>query len=226
MRPTLRFACLTAAALLTLSGVARGQGAQNAPPKAPSRIGLRAYAIVDLDAVAAKASFDAALRNSHLNAFGAGVDVTGIWKHVFARVAFTRARETGSRVFVNNGEVFQLGIPLTITLTPIEAGAGWRFVSKKGSRVTPYAGLAFLSMGYTEVSSFAQSGEDTSGRFKGQALFGGVDAAIVKWLFASGEVQYRRVPHALGAGGVSKDFNESDIGGVTARLTIGIRTKR
>ena len=40
------------------------------------------------------------------------------------------------------------------------------------------------------------------------------------------EVQYRRVPNALVAGGVSQDFDENDLGGFTARITFGIRTKR
>jgi hypothetical protein len=90
---------------------------------------------------------------------------------------------------VSGSEVFPLGIPLTVTMTPIEAGGGWRFASKTGSRFTPYAGAAFLSMGYTETSDFAGAGDNTSERFTGQDLFGGVDIGIVKWLAASAEVQ-------------------------------------
>lgn len=226
MRPILRCVCAIALVLLGSAIPARaGQGAQ--PAKAPLPIGLRAYGIVDLDALAARESFEAVLGTSKLTAFGGGVDVVDIWKHLFARVAVTRARKSGSRVFVaTGGEVSPLGIPLTVTMTPIEVGGGWRFVSSKQTRLTPYVGVAFLSMGYTETSKFAEAGENTSERFTGQDVFGGVEVRIVKWLVAAGEVQYRRVPDALGAGGVSKDFGESDLGGVTARITIGIRTKR
>ncbi len=226
MRTTLQSACVAGALVLALPGMARAAGGQNPQAGPPSSIALRAYGIVDLDSVAATQSFTAVLGTSKLKAFGGGVDVVDIWKHLFVRVAVTRARKTGSRVFVSGAQVFPLGIPLTVTMTPVEAGGGWRFPLKAGGRLTPYAGLAFLSMGYSETSSFAQSGEDTSERFKGQDVFGGVDVGIVRWLFASGEVQYRRVPKAIGAGGASKDFGESDLGGVTARLTIGIRTKR
>ena len=224
MRPTLRFVCVLVVAMVGVPGPAHAAG-QNAQPKSPSPIGLRAYAIADADSIAATESFEAVLGTSRLQAFGGGVEITDIWKHLFARVAVTRARKSGSRVFVSGTQVFPLGIPLEVTMTPIEAGGGWRFVTKS-NRLTPYAGAAFLSMGYTETSKFAESGEDTSERFKGQDIFGGVDVGLVKWLSIAAEAQYRRVPNALGAGGVSKDFNENDLGGFTARITIGIRTKR
>jgi hypothetical protein len=224
MGPIRRLACAAAAIAIVLPAAA--QAGQAAPPQAPSPIGLRAYAIVDLDALRAKDSFDAVFGTSQLTAFGGGVEVVDIWKHLFVRVAATRARKTGSRVFVSGSEVFPLGIPLTMTMTPLEAGGGWRFAPASGGRLTPYAGAAFLSMGYTETSDFAGAGENTSERFTGQDLFGGIDIGIVKWMSAAAEVQYRRVPNAIGAGGVSQDFGESDLGGFTARFTIGIRTKK
>ena len=223
MRPTLREMCAIAILLLASARVAAAQ--QNAQPTGSgSPVGLHAYAIADLDALAARDSFDAVVGSSHLTAFGGGLDVD-IWKHVFARVAVTRARKSGSRVVVANGQVFPLNIPLTVTMTPLEVGGGWRFVSAKQSRAVPYAGLAYLSMGYTETSKFAEAGENTSERFPGQDAFAGVDVAVLKWLAVSGEVQYRRVPDALGAGGASKEFGESDLGGFTARITFGIRVR-
>jgi len=225
MRRFLRNVCAIAVVLLAPAVPARGgQGAQ--PAKSPSPIGLRAYSVFDLDALAARESFDAVVGTSHLTAFGGGLEVD-IWKHFFARVAFTRARKSGHRVFVANGEVFPFeNVPLTVMLTPIEVGGGWRFVSSKRSRLTPFAGVSFLSMGYTETSKFAEAGENTNERFTGQDVFGGVEVGIVKWLVAAGEVQYRRVPNGLGVGHVSQDFGESDLGGVTVRVTIGIRIKR
>ena len=65
-----------------------------------------------------------------------------------------------------------------------------------------------------------------SGRYTGRAVFGGFEIAVAKGLTITAEAQYRRVPNALGAGGVSKDFNETDLGGVTARVSIGFSTKR
>jgi hypothetical protein len=203
-----------AAAVLLFPGTARAQG-----------IGLHPYGIVDLDTLAATRSFDAVLGTSQITAFGAGVDVTDIWKHLFFRVAATRAQEKGTRGFVSGGEFFSNGIALTMTMTPIEAGAGWRFATK-GSRWTPYAGASFLSVGYTETSTFAEAADNVSESFKGQSVFGGLEIGIAKGLTVTAEAQFRRVPDALGAGGVSKDFGESDLGGITARITIGFSTKR
>jgi hypothetical protein len=206
-------------------GVARAAGGQNAQAGAPFPLGFRAYGIVDFDSVAMKQSFDAVLGTSQVKAFGGGVEVVDIWKHLFARVTVTRARKRGSRVFVSGGQVFPFGIPLTVTMTPVEVGGGWRFTGLHG-RVTPYAGGGFVSMGYTEASKFADPEENTSTHFKGGAVFGGVEVGIVKWIGAAADAQYRRIPNALGAGGVSKDFKETDLGGFTARVTIGIRTTR
>ena len=224
MRAIPRFVCAAAALLLTLPPAPAT--AQDAPSSTSPRIGLRAYGVVDLNTLAAKDSFDAVLGTSQLTAFGGGADVVDIWKHLFARVAVTRARKAGTRVFVANGQVFPLSIPLTVTMTPIEVGGGWRFAFSRDSRLTPYAGAAFLSMGYTETSSFAEAGENTSERFPGQTVFGGAEFRIVKWLVASGEAQYRRVPNALGAGGVSRDFGDTDLGGFTARVTFGVRVRQ
>ena len=216
MRSTLGLACVVAAGVLLFPGSARAQG----------HFGLHAYAIVDLDALTAKRSFEAVLGTSQLKAFGGGAEVADVWKHLFVRVAVTRAQEKGSRGFVSGSEFFPNGIALTMTMTPLEAGAGWRFVSKKGSRLTPYGGVSFLSVGYTETSTFADAADNVSESFKGQAVFGGVEIGVAKGLTITAEAQYRRVPNAIGAGGVSKDFNETDLGGVTARITIGFRTKR
>ena len=216
MRQILRLAWVVAAGVLLGPETARAQG----------QLGLHAYGIVDLDALAAKQTFEAVLGTSQLKAFGGGVDVVDIWKHLFARVAVTRVRKTGSRGFVSGGQFFSNGIPLTMTMSPIEAGGGWRFASKRGSRLTPYAGVSFLSVGYTETSTFADPADNTSERVKGQAVFGGVEVGVVKGLTVTAEAQYRRVPNALGAGGVAKDFGETDLGGLTARVTIGFRTRR
>ena len=216
MRSTVRIAYLVAVCVWLMPGSARAQG----------NVGLHAYGIVDLDSLTAKQSFEAVLGTSQLKAFGGGVEVADIWKHVFVRVAVTRARETGTRGFVSGSEFFPLNIPLTMTMTPLEAGGGWRFVSNKGSRFTPYAGVSFLSVGYTETSTGADAAENSSESFKGQSVFGGVEIGVLKGLTVTAEAQYRRVPNALGGGGVSKDFGDTDLGGVTARITIGFHTKR
>jgi len=42
-------------------------------------------------------------------------------------------------------------------------------------------------------------------------------------VFAGAEVQYRLVPNALGEGGASQDFGETDLGGFVFRVLFGFR---
>jgi hypothetical protein len=41
-------------------------------------------------------------------------------------------------------------------------------------------------------------------------------------LSIGGEARYRWVPDALGVGGVSDEFNETDLGGLTLRVRVGV----
>ena len=189
----------------------------------PEPIGVRAYAAVDLDRLAAQKSFDAVLGSSQLTGFGGGVDVLNVWKTLFLRVSASRISKGGSRAFVFNGQAVSLGIPITVQMTPIEVAAGWRFVSS--SRVTPYLGGGALFVKYAETSAFAGSGDDVSQSNRGYCALGGADVTISGWLVVGAEGEYRTVPHALGTGSVSQDFGETNLGGFTVRVLIGFKTR-
>jgi hypothetical protein len=194
-------------------------------------IGFRLYGIFDSDSIAASKSFKATLGTSRLNAFGGGGEVD-IWRNLFVRAAVTTTKKAGTRVFVDTTQsvpqVYSMHIPLTLTLTPIEVGGGLRFpIGASKTSITPYAGASFLSVGYHETSEHADTGENTNQSFKGWAAFGGVEVGVLKWLAIAAEAQYRDVPNAIGTvGGVSQDFNEKNIGGFTARVTIGFRSSK
>lgn len=224
MRRFIRFILVVGLAALALPAYA-GDGSASflsaAPRSHHSTMHFRVYAAVDFDILAAKQSYKAVLGSSNVTAVGAGADVD-VSKHAFVRAAFTHASKTGSRVFVDNGQVFSLGIPITISWTPIEVGGGWRF-GRPASRVTPYVGGAFVALDYKETSNFAQAGDNVSKNLPGAEGFGGVEFGLGKWAAISGEAQYRTIPNALGAGGVSQDFNEKNAGGFTARVLIAFR---
>lgn len=196
---------------------------QPAPPRprAP-RSYFRGYVTFDSTALAASQTFDAIVGKPRLSMVGGGGELLDIWKGLFARVAVSSVKETGSRAELFNGEVIPLGIPLTVELRPLEVAAGWR-VPLLAGRLVPYGGGGVLRMGYRETSTFAMAGENTSRTFGGSVFFGGVEARIVSWIVAGAEVQYRTVPDALGAGGLSEAFGETDLGGTTMRVLIGIR---
>lgn len=197
-----------------------------ASPARP-RIGVRAYGIIEGESMAATNSFAAILDSgeSALSFVGAGGEVTNLWKGVFARVSVTQSSNPGSRVFVDSSNnVYPLNIPLTIKITPIEIGGGWRFNRKQTGRMTivPYAGAALLVQKYKETSSFADAGENTDASDTGKAYFGGVEFGF--GLFKVGlEGKYRDVPDVLGTdGSVSGAFNETNLGGGVFRLSFGV----
>jgi hypothetical protein len=210
-------------AFVLLAALALPAAAQTRrPPPKKSSIGLRAYGVVDTTTMAATESFKASFGSAQTFGAGGGAELD-IWKHLFLRFAVTRSQEDGTRVFVDNGEVFDLNIPMTVTMTPIEAGGGWRFVSR--SRLTPYIGGAFISMAFNQVSDFAQAGENVSERYTGEAGFGGVDVMVWKGLFVGGEAQYRHVTVPDASTSVMTAFGERNLGGFTARILIGYGSK-
>ena len=228
MRPMLRLVCVAAALVARAAGAAARPGQSRAAARRRRRSACAPTpSSISTRCARRRASTPCSARRSSPPSAAASRWWTS--GSTSSRASRSRARaRPGSRVFVSGGEVFPLGIPLTVTMTPIEAGGGWRFASTAGGRLTPYAGAAFLSMGYTETSDFADAGGEHVRAVHGAGPCSAAStSASCKWIAAvRARSQYRRVPNALGAGGVSKDFGESDLGGFTARVTIGIRTKR
>jgi hypothetical protein len=213
----------TVLTLLVFAALAAPAAAQSRPrPKSEPAI-FHVFGLFDYSIPAATKSFDAVFGSSQLLGFGGGADVD-VWHHLFLRIAVSQARRTGSRVFVDDtGDVFTLNIPMKVTMTPIEGGAGARFPSK--SRATPYIGAAFVSLGYQETSDFAQSADFVSERYMGAEAFGGVDVKIGKHLLIGGEAQYRHIGVPEVSTSVMKQFNDTDLGGFTARVLIGFTSR-
>ncbi len=224
MRRAFTFLILLAAALV-LVGV-RPAGAQTVPAPHPARthLGFRASLIVDHESLAASKSFKAVLGTSSLTEVGFGADATGLWKGLFARVSFTTATHSGSRVVVNSaGKSYSLGIPLTLKLTPIEVGGGWRFGSLGGrARIVPYVGAALLLQRYREQSKFADASENTSTTDRGDTLFAGVELGVAPIVKVAVEGLYRNLPNAVGRSGVFQAYTESNLGGGVIRFSVGV----
>lgn len=195
--------------------------ATSAAAQAPTSVGFRGYVFCDTNVLAAKKTFDAVVGRSRVLGLGGGVDVTRLWKGIFARVAFSSIEEEGRRVFVFNDEVFKLDIPLTIELSPLEIGAGWRLSNRALGRFEPYGGAGLLRMRYREVSDFAEPGDGIDETLLGQVVFGGIDLNLGKGVTVGAEVQRRFFRDALGDNGVAGAFEEKDLGGTTFRVVVG-----
>jgi hypothetical protein len=203
--------------MAALLGVASSAQAQ-AP--ADNGIGIRGLFSFGITQVGAPESFEAVTGNTQLSNLGGGAQVTNLWRGVFAEVSFDRSTTAGERVFIHEGTVFPLGIPIDISMNALDVIGGWRFVNN--SRVTPYAGAGYSLMGYKETADFAQPGDDVDDSGTGAVVAGGVELRIARWIHVVGDVRYRAVSGALGNGGVSAEFGEEALGGLSFGMRVAV----
>jgi opacity protein-like surface antigen len=179
---------------------------------------LRGFGDAGATTFTAKESFRAILGSETGPVFGGGVEAVD--RNFFLNVRASRFRETGQRVFLFEGEQFDLGIPTTITLTPVELTFGYRLPF--WTRLVPYAGGGVGWHGFEETSEFAAAEENVEDRFTGYHVLGGAEVRLARWMGVAGELQWTTVPDAIGGdpNSVSNAFSESDLGGTTFRVKI------
>ncbi len=198
--------------------------AQSRPrPAPPSRsIQVGGYGMAGVMNLTAIDTFEAVLGTRSVHIYGGGATVGLPLGGLFVDIGAWRFKEVGERVFVANGDVFALGIPLTLTVTPVQFTAGWKF-RRRNSRLVPYAGGGFTALSYKETASFAGAGEDVTERFNGYHVVGGAEYKVLRWLGLGGEFAWTTIPDSIGTAGVSKAFGETDLGGTSfrAKITIG-----
>ncbi|MBI4885458.1 MAG: hypothetical protein HY824_00015 [Acidobacteria bacterium] len=180
---------------------------------------LRGFADVGSTAFVAGRSFTAVTGSPRGPVFGGGVEAV-LPQRLFVQLRASRFRRTGQRVFLFNSERFDLGIPVTVTVAPLELLGGYRF--DYGWRVVPYAGAGLGWHRYEETSAFADASENLTERFQGYELLGGAELHIAGWIGAAFETAWSRVPDALGRdpNSVSHEFHESDLGSATFRVKV------
>jgi hypothetical protein len=214
-----------------------GPPARTTTPARRKPLGVSGFVDLGQTSFSAKDSFEAILDTSSGPIFGGGGQVN-LPLNLFARVDVTRFKKDGERAFVTpSGEVFKLGIPATIEVMPIEFTGGYRreFIfgrrepargarpgagSSGGFRIIPFAGAGAGVVQYKETSDFAQPGDDVDESFTSYHFVGGVEVPLWKFVGVGAEYHHRWVPDALGTGGVSEQFNETDLGGGTFRFRV------
>jgi hypothetical protein len=205
------------AVLVALPASAQSASAATAPSE-PPEAAFRGFFVATQQSFAASTTFDATFGKSSQPFFGGGISVTTP-SGVFVEFGITRFSKTGQRAFVNNGQAFPLGIPLTATITPLELSVGYRFGATKW-RVIPYAAGGFGRYNYKEESGFAGDGDNLDTHHVGYLLNGGVEVRLQKWIGVAVDGQYTHVPGILGEGGISQDAGETDLGGVAFRFKV------
>jgi len=218
---------VAAIALLASAGVtaanAQAKPRLRTTPARPSRsVEIGGYGMFGNINFTAAESFDAILGAPSGPIFGGGARVGLPWGGLFVDVGAWRFHADGERAFVFQNEAIGLGIPVDVTVTPIEISAGWRFRVRKLPKLIPYIAGGLTSMRYQEISDFSTPAEDVDERFSGYHALGGAEYKITRWLGVAGEASWTTVPDAIGEAGVSKAFNETDLGGTTLRLKVTI----
>jgi opacity protein-like surface antigen len=137
----------------------------------------------------------------------------------FVEATASRFRRTGERGFAAGDEGFGLDIPLTVTISPVEVAAGYRFRHFHRS-VTPYVGSGLGVYRYKETSPAAEPGEELDERHAGWLLIAGADVRVHRWLAVGADLHYSYVPGILGQAGLSKEADEHSLGGVAARFRV------
>lgn len=188
------------------------------PPDSPA-VAVRLFGDVGIDRFAAGRSFNAIFGEGMGPVYGGGAEVV-LRPGWFVRGGAWRFRERGQRAVRLESQTFRLGIPLTVTLVPIEVSAGYRFGGSRGRRLIPYVGGGVSSYSYRETSEFDTPDENVADRFTGYQLVGGVEYRLHSVIGLAGEIQYATVPDAIGAGGLSAEFGEKDLGGVIVRARL------
>lgn len=191
-----------------------------AQPAPRSQLSVRGFGDIGLTRFAAADTFKATLGSSTGAFFGGGVEVV-LPQQFFVNVRLARFQKTGERVFVEDDEVFPLGIEMKIGITPVEVSGGYRFRPRGGNRnVIPFVGGGVGWHRYSEKSDFAQVGEDVNETFTGYHALGGVEFRMSRWLGIAGEAQWTTISDALGSeiSGASEAYGESNLGGLGFRV--------
>ena len=188
----------------------------------PGELTVRLFGDGGIDQLTAARGFNAVFGEDSAPVYGGGVEIVSNAARTgwFVRVGVWRLKEKGERAVRLENQTFRLGIPLTVTITPVEASAGYRFPLGRKKAWAPYVGGGISSHAYKETSEFAEEDENFDKRFTGYQVLGGLEYRLRRQLGVAGEVQYTSVPNALGEGGLSAEFNEDDLGGIIVRARV------
>lgn len=185
-------------------------------PKLSTKLFVRADGFAGVEHFNASQTFKGIFNTANGAVYGGGVDI--VKGRLFVRADVSHFGKTGERAFDANGQVFRLGIPLDVSITPVTGAIGVRGLI--APHWVGYAGGGAGSWSYSE------SGDDPSDAFSvrktGYLGLGGVEWRVHPLVGIGFEAQYARVPNAF-TGGLAADLNEKDLGGATAivRLIVG-----
>ncbi len=120
-----------------------------------------------------------------------------------------------------------LGIPLVLSITPIEFTGGYRLPAHALGRsgrfsLVPIVGAGAGVLRYHEETDDAHPDERVSARHASYHLLVGVDLPVGTRVAIGAELTRRWVPGGLGSGGISEKLGDTDLGGSTLRARVRV----
>jgi opacity protein-like surface antigen len=213
---------MTAARLLAIVaacafGYASPVVAQNTDHPAPDRLSIQFVGTLAVERFSADTTFGAIFGQPVGAVIGGGARLDR--DAFFVEATVSRFRRTGERGFAAGDEGFGLDIPLTVTISPVEIAAGYRFRNVRPT-ITPYVGTGVGVYHYKETSPAAEPGEEVDERHAGWLLVAGAEFRLHRWLGLGADLHYSYVPGILGQAGLSKQADEHSLGGLAARFRV------
>ena len=189
----------------------------------------RLFGLVGFQSFTASDSFSAVLDSSSGVVFGGGGGVL-LGRNLFVDVSISRFAADGTRVFVTDGgEIVDLGIATEVDgdadrrVDRLALGGPARRSRRPASPAfgrcrSPAAASASSSTRRRRSSSSAE--DDVNESHGSYHVLGGIELPFSPHLGAIADVLYRWVPDAIGTGGVSAHYDETDLGGAQVRVRV------
>lgn len=182
-------------------------------------VSLRGFLMGTEQQFAAKTTFEAVFGKPAQPFWGGGAQVV-FRGGLFAEVSGSQFKKSGQRAFVSNGQTFRLGIPLTATITPVELSGGFRFRLRTHPNIIPHVSGGVGWYRYKETSESSDTGENVDTRHNGYLADAGIEFRVHRLVGLAVDGEFTHIPGILGDGGISKDVNEKDLGGIAARFKL------
>lgn len=182
-------------------------------------LSFRPFVMFTEQQFAARQTFEATFGQAHQPFWGGGLSITQD-DRVYLDLTASRFEKTGTRAFFFNGTAFPTNIAQTVTVTPLEMTAGYRF--HRWPRVIPTVGGGVGLYRYRQVSEFSNPDENVDTQHVGAAVEGGVEFRLHRWFGVAADVHYSYVPGILGQDptAFSTDAGEKSLGGIAARVKV------
>lgn len=201
--------CLALCLLLSPSALA-----EDDPPREPLRLhlGLRLGAF---EMVNSPDSYDAVF-GEVMPQLGLGLEVEAGRRWRIA-LTYDYGRVEGERVLPSEPPI-STGFDEELTYRPLELTVAWIF--RPEARWRFYAGGGITLVDWQDESQ----GQSASGSDQGLLVVAGARSQRGKWSWG-GELSYSQVPDAIGEGGISRFFDEDDIGGIALHVVTAWRIR-